>query len=107
MRNVEIGRVAEALLTVDLLYEEGAKGDFPPVVRNVYIDHVSSKSSPRLFFMVGFKAATIDNINVSDSTFEGVEETEVMNNVGKVTLNRVTIVPLKKARSLSSREGSP
>src|ERR1700759_1025501 len=95
MRTVKIGRVAEALLTVDLLYEEGAKGDFPPVVRNVYIDHVSSKSSPRLFFMVGFKAATIDNINVSNSTFEGVESTELMNNVGKVTLDHVTIVPSK------------
>ncbi|MGH8017108.1 MAG: glycosyl hydrolase family 28 protein [Opitutaceae bacterium] len=32
MRNVKIGRVGEAVLTIDLLYEEGAKGKHMPVV---------------------------------------------------------------------------
>ena len=103
MRNIEIGQVAEALLTIDFLYEEGPNGSFPPTARNIYIDNVTSKASPRLFFITGFKGATIDNIHVSNSKFSDVTATEVMEYAGKVVLDNVTIEPAKKVRSMSSR----
>jgi polygalacturonase len=56
MRDVEIGRVAEAVVTVDFLYETGADGRYPPVVRNVVLERVSSASSPRLLWVRGFPA---------------------------------------------------
>ena len=106
MRNVQIGQVAEALLTVDLLYEEGPKGDFPPIVRNIYFDNVTSKSTPRMFFIVGFDRATIDNINVSNCTLAGLTSPEVIEHAGKITLNNVTVIPAKKVRSMSSRQNT-
>ena len=102
MRNVKIGRVGEAVLTIDLLYEEGAKGAFKPVVRNVQLDNITSSASPRVLFIRGFEGAIIDNIRISNSTFNGVTETEVVQHAGTITLRNVTIQPAKPAKSLNS-----
>ena len=54
MRNVQIGRVSEAILTVDLLYETGADGDFKPVVRNVDLENVTAAArAPRVLWIGG------------------------------------------------------
>ena len=106
MRHVKIGRVGEAVLTIDLLYEEGAKGAFQPIVRNVQLDHITSSASPRVMFIRGFEGATIDDIRISNSTFRGVTETEVVTHTGSVRLKNVTIEPAKVVRGLNS-VGSP
>src|SRR6187549_1097819 len=59
MRNVKIGRVGEAVLTVDFLYAEGAKGSFQPIVRNVQMDNITSTASPRVLFVRGIKGGVI------------------------------------------------
>jgi len=102
MRQVRIGRVAEAVLTIDLLYEEGARGDFAPVVRHVRLDHITSEASPRVFFIRGFPGAVVEDIRVSDSTFRGVTEAEVMEHAGAIHLRNVTIQPAARVRSRSS-----
>ena len=102
MRNVKIGRVGEAILTIDLLYEEGAEGAFLPVVRNVQLDHVTSSASPRVLFIRGFEGAVIENIRLSNSTFSGVTETDVVSHAGTITLSKVTVTPAKAAASLNS-----
>ncbi|HYD83044.1 MAG TPA: glycoside hydrolase family 88 protein, partial [Opitutus sp.] len=102
MRNVKIGRVGEAVLTIDLLYEEGAKGDFKPVVRNVQLDHITSSASPRVMFIRGFPGAVIENIRISNSMFNSVTETEVVRHAGTISFDNVTITPAKAARSLNS-----
>jgi unsaturated rhamnogalacturonyl hydrolase len=103
MRNIEIGQVAEALMTVDFLYEEGPLGSFPPVVRDIVIENVTARSCPRMFWLTGFKGATIDRICVANSSFSGVDSAEVMEYVGKIELDNVTMEPAKKTRSRSSR----
>lgn len=102
MRNVKIGRVAEAVLTIDLLYEEGAKGDFKPIVRNVQMEGITSSASPRVMYIRGFPGAVIEGIRISRSTFSGVTETEVVQHAGTITLQDVTILPAKGVRSLNS-----
>ena len=104
MRNIEIGRVSEALLTVDFLYEEGPRGAFPPVLRNVVIENVVSHASPRLFYISGFEKATIDGIRVANSRLEGVTATEVVEHAGRIELDHVTLVPAIRPASLSSRK---
>jgi len=102
MRNVKIGQVAEAVLTIDLLYEEGAKGAFKPIVRNVQMEGITSSASPRVMFIRGFEGAVVENIRISNSTFNGVTETEVVQHAGTIILSNVTIAPAKRARSLNS-----
>jgi unsaturated rhamnogalacturonyl hydrolase len=101
-RDVKIGRVREAVLTIDLLYEEGVQGGFPPVVRNIQLDGITSTGSPRVFFIRGFAGAEVDNIRVSNSTFTGITETDVVSHAGTITLKNVTIEPAKKVQSLNS-----
>ena len=106
MRNVEVGRVSEAILTIDLLYDTGDKGPYKPVVRNVTLEKVSSLSSPRVMWVVGFPGVVVDGIRFRDCTFRGVETAEVLNNAGSVSFERVTIEPAKKGRSLNSPQAA-
>ena len=102
MRNVKIGRVGEAVLTIDLLYEEGAKGAFKPVVRNVQLDNITSTSSPRVMYIRGFEGAVIEHIRISNSRFTGVTATDVITHAGQITLTNVTIEPAAAIKSLNT-----
>jgi unsaturated rhamnogalacturonyl hydrolase len=104
MRNVEVGRVSEAILTVDFLYETGAKGEHKPVVRNVQIENVTSLSSPRVMWIAGFPGAVIDDIRFVNCTFSGVETSEQISEVGSISFSNVKIVPAKKSKGLNSNE---
>jgi len=107
MRNVEVGRVAEAVLTIDLLYDTGDKGQYKPVVRNVVLENVTSTSSPRVMWVVGFPGAVIEDVRFSDCTFRGVETSEVIHHAGSFSFKNVTIEPLNKGRSLNSPQATP
>ena len=107
MRKIEIGRVTEAVLTIDLVYEEGARGPHRPIVRNVSLENVTSLASPRVMWIAGFPGATIDNVRFADCTFRGVEASEVLSEAGNVSLRNVTIEPAKKARSVNSVAPAP
>ncbi len=103
MRNVDVGQVAEAILTVDFNYEEGANGPYQPVVRNIYLEKMTSQASPRILYISGFDGSVIDQIHFKDCTFQGVTSTEVMLKAGTVTFENVNIEPKVKPASLSSR----
>ena len=103
MRNVKIGRVTEGIITVDFMYEEGPNGKFMPVLRNVYLENITSKTSPRIFFLKGFKGASIDGIHLRNCTFEGANASEIIQFAGLIELNNVTVIPEKAVESLSTR----
>jgi unsaturated rhamnogalacturonyl hydrolase len=102
MRDVQIGSVAESVLTIDLLYEEGAKGPHKAVVRNVSMNNITSTNSPRVMFIRSFEGAVIDDIRIAHSTFSGITTTEVMQHAGKIILDHVNIIPAKPTRSANS-----
>ena len=104
MRNVEIGRVSEAIVTVDFLYAEGANGPHKPVVRNVHLENVTSLSSPRVMWIVGFAGSIVDDIEFVNCAFKGVETAEVVTSAADIHFINTTIEPAKKARSLNSPE---
>jgi unsaturated rhamnogalacturonyl hydrolase len=106
MRDVKIGRVAEAVLTIDFQYEEGANGPHRPVVRNVQLENVTSRGSPRVMWIAGFKGATITGVKFADCTFRGVTDTDFVQHAGIVSFNNVTVEPAKMGRSLNSTPSS-
>lgn len=95
MRDVQIGHLMEAVLVIDLIYEEGAKGPYKPVVRNVSLERVTSQGSPRVFWIAGFPGAVIDDIRLTDCTFNNVTETDLVRQAGRITLKNVSIEPAK------------
>ena len=78
MRNVEVGRVADAVLQIDFRYEEGANGPHKPVVRNVLMEKVTVANTPRVLNIAGFSGAEISNVRVVDSTFKRVNKPDVL-----------------------------
>jgi len=81
MRDVKVGQVADAVLHLDYLYEEGANGAFPPVVRDVEMLRVTSGRSNYAIYLRGFDKGTIDDIRVIDCTFDNVAKPDVTDHV--------------------------
>jgi hypothetical protein len=67
---------------------------------------VTSTSSPRVMWVVGFPGVTIEDVRFSDCTFRGVETAEVLEYAGSISFKNVTIEPAKKGRSLNSPQAA-
>ena len=98
VRNVEIGRVARAVLSVEFDYEEGANGPHQPVLRNVLIENVTTKSAGRVSAITAFPGAVIEGVRLKDCIFRGVEAADVLQDAGTLTLQNVTVEPAKKEK---------
>lgn len=94
-RDVQVGRVAHSVLTIDLVYGRIYGGPFPPAIRNVTMENVTSESSPRALWIVGTTNSVIENVRVLNSTFKGVEAADVLTRSGSVRLENVTIEPAR------------
>ena len=71
-RNITIGQVAHAIITIDFNYEEGAKGKYKPVMRNFTAENIKSGKSEYVMDAQGFENAPIENITIKNSTFDNV-----------------------------------
>lgn len=91
MRDVTIGQVRESVLSIDFTYEEGAKGNFTPVARDIELKRVVSGKSGYGVYLRGFPNAQIENVQVVDCTFDNVAKANVMENVKNVTFTRTKI----------------
>ena len=80
MRNVNVGLVKDSVLQIDFLYEEGAKGEFNPVARNVVMDNIKVAQTPRVLNVKGFPAASITGVRIYNSTFKHVKNPDVVLN---------------------------
>lgn len=71
-RDITIGQVAHAVITIDFNYEEGARGKYKPVMRNFVAENIKSGKSDYVMDAQGFENAPIENITIKNSTFENV-----------------------------------
>jgi unsaturated rhamnogalacturonyl hydrolase len=78
MRNVQVGLVKDSVLQIDFLYDEGAKGDYPPVARNVVMDNITVAQTPRVLNVRGFPAADISGVRICNSTFKQIQKPDVL-----------------------------
>jgi unsaturated rhamnogalacturonyl hydrolase len=86
MRNIKVGRVADAALQIDFVYEEGTNGMFKPVVRNVVMENVSVRETPRVLNIAGIPAGEISNVRVLNSDFHNVQKDDVIKEASGVKL---------------------
>jgi unsaturated rhamnogalacturonyl hydrolase len=93
VRRINVGRVAEAILTIDFQYGEGAHGPHRPVVRNVHLEQIQSASSPRVLWIAGFATATIDQIHFKDCRFRGVEKADFVRHANGIDWRDCEIEP--------------
>jgi polygalacturonase len=90
-RNIHVGQVAHAVITIDFNYEEGAKGSFTPVVRNYTVDHLTSTKSKHALDVQGLTGAPIYNLRLTNCTFDNVSEPSIVKNISGASLNNVKV----------------
>jgi len=78
MRNVTVGQVADAVLQIDFVYEEGARGRHKPTARNVVMENIAVNRTPRRLNVVGFPGSVISGVRIYNSTFMRVEGPDVV-----------------------------
>jgi polygalacturonase len=94
VRNVKVGICSEAVLHITLNYEprEPCVRNFPPVVRNVVLENVTSNKSKYGIYIEGLdKSVNVSDITLKDCTFNGVEQGTSITGAERVTLENVII----------------
>jgi hypothetical protein len=66
---------------VDFNYEEGAKGKFTPVVRNISVDNLKSSKSKLGVDIQGLDNAPVYDIFIKNSTLDNVADGNVVKNL--------------------------
>jgi hypothetical protein len=94
VRNVTVGEVRDAILSINCSYHINTEGQgkFTPEIKNVYMENVTSKKSGFAIWLEGIQGITcVNNINVTNCVFNGVKNKNYIRNIGKVTLKNVVI----------------
>ena len=91
MRKVTVGQVADAVLQIDLYYEEGDKGQFPPVVRDIEMRDVTCGKSNYALYLRGYPSARIRDIRLEDCRFDNVAKASVLENVDGLAVSNVSV----------------
>jgi polygalacturonase len=91
MRDVTIGQVSQAVVTVDFQYEEGDTGKFPPTVRDVDVRRVTSQKSRNALSLRGYAYAPVTNVHVADCRFDNVAQPDVLEHVRDLTFTNVAV----------------
>ena len=90
MRDVTIGQVSQAVVTVDFLYEEGDSGKFPPTVRDVDVRNVTSQKSRNAVSLRGYAYAPVTNVHLQNCRFDNVAQPDILEHVKSLTFENVT-----------------
>ena len=91
MRDVAVGQVAEAVVTIDLFYEEGDAGKFPPTVRDIDVRNVTSGRSQYALRLRGYAHTPVRDIRVTDCAFDNVAKDDVVEGVTGLSLKNVRV----------------
>jgi polygalacturonase len=73
-RNLTIGQVAQAVISIEFNYEEGPNGPFTPVLRNLVAEHITCQSSGRPLSVNSYAKADIAGITIRHCDFRGVKQ---------------------------------
>jgi polygalacturonase len=96
MRNVIIGNVSDAVVRIYFLYGEGDAGRHTPVVRDIFIENVTSQSSNYALYLEGYERSPITNINFMNCQFKGVKNKNIINHVTGLKMTDVYINEIKQ-----------
>ena len=91
VRDLVVGQVAKAVITIDYNYQEGANGPFTPVFRNLVVERLVSGKSSRALDLQGFPAAPIRGVTLKDCVFDGVAQPDIIKHVESLTFENVRI----------------
>ncbi len=98
VRDVTIGQVGKAVLSIEFDYEEGANGTHNPVLRNVLLENITCESSERVSLVTSIPGAVIENVRFLNGDFRGVREDDLLKSAKPVTYDNVSIQRAKPGK---------
>ena len=92
MRNIEVKKVGEAIIKINLVYD-GDTGLYNPAVRNINVENLNTNGGGYALWLTGLEASPIENVNIVNCTFNGVKgPTPVsLEHVNDIVIDNVTI----------------
>lgn len=90
-RDTEIGQVGRAVVTADFNYEEGAKGPFKPVLRDVVIERVKVAQAGQVLDLQGLVSDSVSDVTLRDCQFNGVARPDVVRNTQRLKMENVAV----------------
>ena len=93
IRNIQVGEVKEAVIRINCSYDQReGQGNFIPMVKDVYISDIHSKKAQYALKLEGLKGEKcVQNININNCRFDGVELENSINFVEGLKFNEVFI----------------
>ncbi|NHK26417.1 glycoside hydrolase family 28 protein [Parvularcula flava] len=91
VRDIEVGQVGRAAITCDFNYEEGANGDYTPVLRNLTVERLHVEHAGMVLDAQGLPGAPVMDITLRDCTFDGVEEVSIITYTQRLKLENVRV----------------
>ena len=89
VRDVTVGQVARAAVTIDYNYGEGANGRFTPVFRGLTIDRMLVGRCERVLDLQGFANAPIRDVLLRDCAIVRAAEPDIVAHVENLRYDRV------------------
>ena len=75
VRNIEVGEVSKGVIVLNMKYpNDGEPFERIPVLKDVYIFNVTSKSSPKGIIIKGLKDSPVQNVEIEDVDMGNVED---------------------------------
>jgi polygalacturonase len=90
-RNITVGQVSRAVVEIDFNYEEGAKGEHTPVVRNYVVENLICSTGNRAVDLQGLDNAPIYDVRMSNCAFGKVDKPSIVKNVRGLKLENVKV----------------
>lgn len=90
-RNITVGQVSRAVVEIDFNYEEGAKGEHIPIVRNYVVENLTCANGNRAVDLQGLDNAPIYNVSMRNCTFGKVDKPSIVKNVKGLKLENVKV----------------
>ena len=90
-RNITVGQVSRAVVEIDFNYEEGAKGEYTPLVRNYVVEGLTCTTGNRAVDLQGLDNAPIFDVTMRNCNFGVIKNDSIVKNVKGLRLDNVKI----------------
>lgn len=91
LRNIRVGEVSDAVIRIYFYYSEGDVGQYTPIVRNIFVNNLSSQKSKFALFFQGYERSPIANVNLINCQFNNVAEENELKDVIDLKMSSVVV----------------
>lgn len=88
-RNITVGKVSRSAIEMDFNYEEGAKGEHTPIVRNFVVENLTAQDCNKAVDLQGLDNAPLYDIVLKNCDFGKVTNQNIVKNVNNIKLENV------------------